>query len=137
MRHAVRFALLAVCCSSLALAQTNPGRMVSSVLSADRSMGWPTRSRAPHSANPCLATAAIIRRRRAAICASGRGEAILLQGKALVVEVVEAQKRALLALLDEQIAAVEAGLQEVVQQDSEWTASVVLLQSIPDLLFAA
>lgn len=54
-----------------------------------------------------------------------------LAHRGTVVEVVQAQKRALLAVLDEQIATVEAGLQEVMQQDSEWTASVVLLQTIP------
>jgi transposase len=54
-----------------------------------------------------------------------------LAHRGTIVEVVQAQKRVLLALLDGQIAAVEADLQEVVNQDSEWAASVVLLQTIP------
>ncbi len=54
-----------------------------------------------------------------------------LAHRGTVVEVVEAQKHALLDVLDEQIAAVEADLQEVVSQDSQWAASIVLLQTIP------
>ena len=58
-----------------ALAQTNPGRIVSSDRSAARSAGCAARSRLPHSSNPCRATAAIILRRRAVITPIARDEA--------------------------------------------------------------
>jgi transposase len=54
-----------------------------------------------------------------------------LAHRGTVVEVIQQHKQALMALLDEQIAAVEADLERVVQQDEEWAASIVLLQSIP------
>jgi transposase len=51
-----------------------------------------------------------------------RGQVVLLVGQ---------QKQALLALLDEQVAAVEAELRPIISQDETWAASVVRLQSIP------
>lgn len=56
-----------------------------------------------------------------------------LAHRGTVVEVVYQHKQDLLTLLDEQIAAVQADLEKVVQQDTEWAASVVLLQSIPGI----